>query len=69
MSVRCPHGHGPEYAETLLNNYRCLKCETYFDQSGKEVRGGAEWTSRVPETHAEDARRTAAAAKTQRKRK
>ena len=69
MAQRCPKGHGTANVETLLDRFRCLECGTYFDQQGREVEGGLKWTTRVPDTHAEDARRTAQAAKSQRKAK
>ena len=68
---RCPNAHdgSASLVETLADRFRCLVCGTYFDQDGNKVDGGLKWTTRVPDTHAEDARRTAQAAKTQRKAK
>ena len=68
---RCPRAHdgSASLVETLADRFRCLVCGTYFDQQGREVDGGLKWTTRVPDTHAETAKRDLAAAKVQRKAK
>ena len=57
---RCPNAHegSATLVETLADRFRCLVCETYFDQDGNKVDGGPKWTSRVTENAAATARET-----------